>query len=168
MFGLNIDEETDYKPTGLELKMQLLWSDLLKVNVSKIHASSNFFQIGGDSILAMRLVQAGKKQGISFTLNDIFHQTQLVKLVSVTKCSSIESLIEFEESESISRFSLLQSRVIKDKMLAFAALECAVELNNILDIYPSTPFQEGLLSLTLKDPKAYVPHAVFSIAAEAI
>ncbi|KAL0942074.1 hc-toxin synthetase [Colletotrichum truncatum] len=43
---------------------RLLWAKVLKVEAESIDPDENFFSIGGDSILAMRLIAAGLEESI--------------------------------------------------------------------------------------------------------
>ncbi|KAF5015751.1 hypothetical protein F66182_12802, partial [Fusarium sp. NRRL 66182] len=51
--------------TDAEKALQNLWSTLLSVDASNISADDTFFRHGGDSISAMKLVTAARKQGYS-------------------------------------------------------------------------------------------------------
>ena len=52
---------------------------------------------------------------------------------------------------------------ILDDLITLAALHCNVEEDSIQDIYPSTPLQEGLMALTIKQPGSYTGQAVFRL-----
>lgn len=60
--------------TETEEKLAKIWKDLLRVD--KVGVYDNFFSLGGDSIIAIQLINRAKKEGISFKVKDVFeHQT---------------------------------------------------------------------------------------------
>ncbi|WP_157262946.1 non-ribosomal peptide synthetase [Pedobacter steynii] len=57
-----------------EEKLAQLWSVLLNIKEVGIH--TNFFEIGGDSIIAIQFVSRAKELGLTFRVKDVFdHQT---------------------------------------------------------------------------------------------
>jgi acyl-CoA synthetase (AMP-forming)/AMP-acid ligase II/aryl carrier-like protein len=54
--------------TAMEQRLQRLWATVLKLDASIIGAGDNFLRIGGDSILAMRLVAAARHDGLKLTV----------------------------------------------------------------------------------------------------
>lgn len=49
-------------------------------------------------------------------------------------------------------FALMSDKVSKEALAELAAAQCGVPVNNIEDVYPTTPLQEGLVALTTKRP----------------
>ena len=68
------NERFELPKTDIEKTICKVWGDLL---VNKlISINDNFFQLGGDSIIAIQIVSRLKLQGINFSVKDIFlHQT---------------------------------------------------------------------------------------------
>ncbi|MDK1288853.1 non-ribosomal peptide synthetase [Pseudoalteromonas umbrosa] len=56
----------------VETQLQLLWSDLLQLPVSQVSVTASFFELGGDSILSIQLVSRAAKQGIHFSVKNLF------------------------------------------------------------------------------------------------
>lgn len=44
-----------------QLQLAQIWADLLKIKISEIRPSDNFFDLGGDSLLAMRAIQLAER-----------------------------------------------------------------------------------------------------------
>ncbi|MFU2510245.1 amino acid adenylation domain-containing protein [Pseudoalteromonas sp. ASV78] len=79
--------EQDYVAPTNELEMQLcqIWQDIL--NAFSVGITDNFFSLGGDSILAVRLVAQAKHKGVPFSVKDLLtHQT--VSELAIAICSS--------------------------------------------------------------------------------
>ncbi|KDB21383.1 hypothetical protein H109_06681 [Trichophyton interdigitale MR816] len=60
-------------------------------------------------------------------------------------------------------FSLLSSSINKDEARAYASRLCNVKESQVIDIFPCTSLQEGLLALTAKREGSYVARNVFQI-----
>ncbi|MCG7548608.1 non-ribosomal peptide synthetase [Pseudoalteromonas sp. Of7M-16] len=56
----------------VEAKLQSLWCQLLKLSPNELSVKRNFFELGGDSIIAIQLVSKATEAGLYFTINDLF------------------------------------------------------------------------------------------------
>ncbi|CVL02221.1 uncharacterized protein FMAN_08290 [Fusarium mangiferae] len=66
------------QPTShVERKMQAIWADVLGVEPDIIGLDDNFFQLGGDSIAALKVVRKAQQAGIKMTVMDVFKQPTL-------------------------------------------------------------------------------------------
>ncbi|KAH7042843.1 putative non-ribosomal peptide synthase [Macrophomina phaseolina] len=144
---------------GMEQQLQQLWAQVLGVNVDSIRAEHNFLRIGGDSIGAMRLVAAAGERGLSLSAADVFDTPILSDLAKVVKVAG-----EMPENHIVP-FSLLGAGVDRDDARRAVAGQCSVKPEEIEDMYPCTPLQEGLLSETVKRPGAYTARKVFELPA---
>ncbi|MCJ8268822.1 MAG: phosphopantetheine-binding protein, partial [Psychrosphaera sp.] len=76
-------KETDFVAPATETESQLvqIWADLLKLEFDNISARANFFDLGGHSILLMRLLSAIKKTfEVDITLAKLFELSVLNEL----------------------------------------------------------------------------------------
>ena len=133
----------DYREpsTDTERKLQSLWAAVLKISSQSISANDSFLGIGGDSVGIMQLVGAAREQGLAFTVADVFHHPRLEDLARLIK--PVEAPVE-----GIPCFALLGPEIDPMECQATAARQCAVTVAQIEDLYPCTPLQEGLLSIT--------------------
>ena len=140
--------------TPMEKKLQALWSKALGIPANSIGAQDGFFRLGGDSIRAMRLITYARDAGIYLTVADIFRNEHLNALASSASEVDQSAVIE------ITPFSLIgeMENVLN---LKTKLSHCAPEV--VEDVYPCTPLQEGLMALTIRDPKAYVAQFVFKL-----
>ncbi|WP_239586899.1 condensation domain-containing protein, partial [Shouchella xiaoxiensis] len=81
----NLNTETIYEEptTNRERVLTEIWEEVL--SRKKVGITDNFFEIGGDSILAIRLIAKAKEQGLNFTPKDLFHHRTIANLVSVVR-----------------------------------------------------------------------------------
>lgn len=89
--------------TEAEQELQKLWVRVLKVGGDSIKIDDNFFRLGGDSIVAMKLVGEARNVGIKLTVADVFRQPTLAGL------SSLESADRGQLHEETLTTSLLDS-----------------------------------------------------------
>jgi aryl carrier-like protein len=66
------------QPTSdTEKKMQTIWADVLGIAAETIGLDDNFFQLGGDSIAVLKVVERARQVGIELAVLDIFHHPSL-------------------------------------------------------------------------------------------
>nr|UVI58157.1 non-ribosomal peptide synthetase [Aspergillus roseoglobulosus] len=138
-------EHTTSPLSESESIMQRLWSELTGIPIESIGPDDSFFHLGGDSVLAIRLVPLARKHGLVLTVMDMFRHPKLRELVKY-----VEESKDREGPES----SLANFHV--DELIPDAARECDVELDMIEDLYPCTALQEGLMALSAQRTGAYV------------
>ncbi|RDL40220.1 uncharacterized protein BP5553_00199 [Venustampulla echinocandica] len=147
--------------TEMEQVMSKLWGFVLNIDSNLISAEDNFFGRGGDSVGAMKLISAARGKGISLTVANVFQKPTLLDLAADattlpgTEISNILSVIK--------PFSMLRTDDI-NKLILEISTKCRVEAESIEDIYPCTALQEGLVSLSNKDPGAYVAQNIYRLA----
>jgi amino acid adenylation domain-containing protein len=120
---------TEYAaPTNAtEQALAEIWAEILGVEKAGIH--DNFFSLGGDSIVSLRVVALAAKRGISTSLQDIFrHQT----IARIAAAASTDLKAPAQETGP-GAFSLVSA---DDRRRLPADLE---------DAYPLTQLQAGML-----------------------
>jgi amino acid adenylation domain-containing protein/non-ribosomal peptide synthase protein (TIGR01720 family) len=149
-------------PSGhIEVTLARLWAEVLKLSADTVGAEDSFFRLGGDSISAMRLVTASRKQGIVLNVANVFAQPKLAAMAATADLISSEELTK-QADMSVVQFELI-SQTDKRRILEFAAAECSVLPGSIEDIYPCSRLQEGLISLSTRDPGSYVAQPTYRL-----
>jgi non-ribosomal peptide synthase protein (TIGR01720 family) len=69
----------------VEKKLMTLWGELLDMMEESIEKDDSFFQLGGDSIIAMRLVGAAREEGLSMTVADVFKNPTFADMARVVR-----------------------------------------------------------------------------------
>jgi amino acid adenylation domain-containing protein len=77
--------------TSMERKLQELWSIVLGFEANRIGVNDSFLRIGGDSIVAMRLVGAARERGLYLTVANVFKQPRLKDMAKVVAESTHDS-----------------------------------------------------------------------------
>ncbi len=70
-------------------RMRDVWARVLKIDPARVGLQSDFFQLGGDSISAMRLVKACHEYGLSVTVADVLRHSQFVELCRRVRVANI-------------------------------------------------------------------------------
>ncbi|KAG5996168.1 Glycopeptide NRPS [Claviceps spartinae] len=148
--------------TAAEMTLQGLWSAVLGVETKCISAEDNFLRIGGDSIAAMRLVAAARKQGMSLTVAQVFQHPFLCDLAKLIGDAAISANGDacYHQHQP---FSLLHTRKSVKELRQKIASKINILPSQVEDAFPCTPLQEGLLALTAKRPGDYVARFVYPL-----
>ncbi|RAH46301.1 acetyl-CoA synthetase-like protein [Aspergillus brunneoviolaceus CBS 621.78] len=155
--------------TALEKKVHALWLEVFDlpagVNVSM---NDNFFHLGGDSVTAMRMVVVAASHGLQLSVEDIFKSPRLADLAATLAARPLEETLA-QDIENPAPFELwdelhaAESTDEREQRLLRIAASVGVSLNQIEDVYPCTPLQEGLMAVTARQPAAYVSRQVYAM-----
>lgn len=152
-----VSKASKREPTlEVERKMQRIWAGVLNIEPELIGLDDNFFWIGGDSISAMRVVAAARKDGFALSVGDIFTDSRLFhvseKAVPLMGCSS----------EYIAPFALVCDEPGIPSLIREISSQCRRDAS-IQDAFPCTPLQEGFMSLSWKQG-GYMMQAVLKLS----
>ncbi|KAK8128658.1 AMP-binding enzyme [Apiospora sp. TS-2023a] len=139
--------------TEMEKQLARLWGGVLGPDVD-IGAADNFFSLGGDSLRAMKLVAAARKERVSLSVADIFGSPVLSEMAAAAK------ICDAEENLTVPPFSLLPKTWTPDVARIETSAVCGISPDDVQDIYPCSPLQEGLMALSAKVSEAYVAQRV--------
>ncbi|KAK1913072.1 hypothetical protein P3342_005008 [Pyrenophora teres f. teres] len=128
--------------------------------VPSIGLDDSFFQLGGDSIAAIKLVGEARTAGINLTVADLFRCPTLAAFSDVDR-DDLEDV--FTDNTP---FSLLDPSVDIAQVCEEAARSTNIDAHLIENIYPCSPLQEGLISLTTKRAGEYVMRKVLGLRAD--
>lgn len=143
--------------TDMEKRLRSLWETILSLDPASATLDDSFFILGGDSVQAMRLVAAARAAKISLSVLDIFRTPSLFDMARA--CSRLEE----EDETELKQFGLLPNIEVLDQVLDEIVAQCRVEKDDLADAYPCSALQEGLITLSIKQPGAYVAHNVFRL-----
>ncbi|GLA63112.1 nonribosomal peptide synthase [Aspergillus tubingensis] len=145
------------KPTShVGIELQRIWGDVLGIDSISVGLQDNFFQLGGDSISAMKVVSKAQQAGLGLTFSEVFQYPTL---------GNMEGRCRFERAkpvESIPPYSLLGNgwnEALLQDIVAYYQLDP----DTVEDAYPCTPLQEGLLYLSLQSPGTYMMQRVLGL-----
>ena len=148
------------QPSGpVEQALQRAWSAVLVQPLSSIGADDSWFRLGGDSVSSMRLVAAARQEGIIVSVADVMKNPKLSDMALTSQ------LFDGRSSPlRVEAFSLLKSDETIKHILQECLYSYGVDEQAIQDAYPTSPLQQAFITLTEKQPGAYVAQNVFRLA----
>ncbi|KAI0881677.1 non-ribosomal peptide synthetase module [Annulohypoxylon maeteangense] len=150
-------EAGDHDSPALSTKEQLreIWAEILQDEPSSFADEDVFFEVGGDSISAQKLITAAKGLGIILTMEQLFVHA------SIEEMAEVASLIPFKEIETnAAPFSSLSHLTPLQDIKASIAEICNVSEDKIENAYPCSPMQKSLAG---SDQNSYVRQFVFKM-----
>lgn len=136
--------------THTQAELRRLFGVVLSMPEGQIGVEDDFFDRGGDSLSAMKLVALAQRSGYSLTVGDIFTCPRIIDLVART------SIVDGICSGDVLPFSLVPDLRVQEDIISTLQAQANIARDQIEDMYPCTPMQEGLMALTLKSPGKYV------------
>ncbi|EFY88504.1 nonribosomal peptide synthase, putative [Metarhizium acridum CQMa 102] len=128
---------TSRRPTSeAERVMQKIWAKILDVSIDGIGPDDNFFHLGGDSILSMRLVSEARKVHMNITVADVFHRKTLAELVNGQHVNGVES------GPQLGEVALVDSSTREALSEEIVSISSDICHKDIADILPVTSVQE--------------------------
>ena len=127
--------------TPEEETLAAIWADIL--GVERIGTTDNFFELGGDSILSLQVVSRATHAGIKLTARQVFQYQTVAELAAhaLSGGTAGESGATWDET------------ILIDQETRDAAHRAHSDL---VDLYPLTPLQQGLLFHSLYQPRSGV------------
>lgn len=166
MYALQ-DNQKRKPETQMEHRIKRIWASILKIDAESIGRDDSFLRLGGDSVTAIHMVAAAREQGIRLTVKTIFDDA---RLLAVSARAGVVDDVD-GDAASIAPFSLLADPIRQLVMGQATASAHNVRhkyslppVEDIEDAYPCTPMQEGLMSLTVKQPGSYVFTYIYELA----
>lgn len=149
------------QPRGeAEKKLHKIVCSVLNLPASAVGIDDSFIRLGGNSVLAMRLVAACQSEHLDLSVIDIFTQPKLSDLAAKCKVAEISPASE----TAVRPFELLHPDLLASKALDEVAQQCRVSKDQVQDALPTSPLQEALFTLSIKQPGAYVAQHILELA----
>ncbi|KAI1873256.1 uncharacterized protein JN550_003509 [Neoarthrinium moseri] len=138
------------KGSEKEILIARLWAQILGVDENAITPGDNFFWLGGNSILAMRLAVAAREKGIAITVAQVLQHPRLQDIASTVKIEKIKEAV-VKQHYGYNHFSTLYNVFAEDFVKRVVAPELGIAASNIKDIALATDYQiENLAWSSLK------------------
>jgi amino acid adenylation domain-containing protein len=131
------------------------WSQLLEIHQDVLHHSSHFLELGGDSIVAIKLANAMRSHGLDLSAASISKHPQLLAMSNQVRRA------QGHATPKLDPFALLGQN--SDSLINSACSVCEIHKEEIQDIYPCTPFQAGIMAISARAPNCYVSIFTYSL-----
>ena len=155
-YSLAIDRPKMAPRTATEKQLQRLWASVLRKPVDNIGATDDFFQSGGDSISAMRLVAKSRDAGdqMRLTVGDIFRcpiLSDLAALLDGGRTAALPQEVEYR------RFSSIRAPE-PGEFVARSVVPLLTWPGAVIDVAPVTDFQALSVVCTLRTSRDLLAH----------
>ncbi|KAK2616710.1 hypothetical protein QQS21_000322 [Conoideocrella luteorostrata] len=157
ILSLNNDDETQNSSalaalSPMEEDIAQAWRHVLNIPGGQVTVNQSFFSLGGDSIAAIQVSSRLLSEGIQISMHDILQYRTLSEIAKRAKSVDMSSAkFDSEDEKPDMPFSLLSSRLsssqFEDLMakVARSLEDRGTNVDNVEDIYPCSPMQEGIL-----------------------
>ncbi|KAL8656289.1 MAG: hypothetical protein Q9226_002718 [Calogaya cf. arnoldii] len=139
--------------TPSEIALEAAFRDVFG-QAQRLTTAADFYHLGGDSLQAIKLVAATRARGFEISVQQVYGYPILEHLAAkVSQGASTSSTRDtLRPSPSLTIPVYLRAEV---------AQQCQIPPDTIEDLYPASPFQEGLAatSAALEDHSSLAPHA---------
>ncbi|KAJ5517003.1 hypothetical protein N7527_008563 [Penicillium freii] len=142
--------------TAAQQKLQRVWSQVLDIPCEDILLDDSFFDLGGDSIRAMKLVSEARMDGLQLTVTTIFDHRSLFDMAA----HAVEVQPSVITSQDYVPFSSLDVTDVDAFINKMTPLLAQPEWK-IVDAYPSRPLQEIAVQGTVQLPRYSMRYELF-------
>ena len=94
-----------------EVELRCLWSQILSLPADNIERTGNFFELGGNSIRAMRLVNKAREASLLIAVADVFKTPVLTDLAHAVSRMSVEESVAAKDLSSSPSTPLAMHRI---------------------------------------------------------
>jgi aryl carrier-like protein len=119
------------------------------VGLTRLGVHDNFFEIGVDSIVGMRIVSRARQAGLALDPVNLFRYPNVAELAATAESSLDRPALPGSSTRAVAPFELVPEGIDLEVLRRVLADKGGLE-----DLYPLTPVQEGMLFHTLADPEA--------------
>ena len=155
----------------MEKRLASMWVEILQLSDNDTILPDDEFvkTYGGSSLSSIKLAQACRNNGILLSVKDIFRYPRLDSMAKAAKFIVADE----NKNDLIAPYALIGQEGLVltsngsadiSSLKKEAAAACEISVDLIMDIYPATPLQEGLLTLSMTHPGSYVSTTVFELA----
>ncbi|KAJ9634430.1 hypothetical protein H2204_006255 [Knufia peltigerae] len=142
--------------TETERILRSSWATILRLDSDKIDLDDNFFRLGGDSVLAMKLVSEVRLQGYSLTVADIFQNMRLRDAAKVLKVLKMQK----DQLQPYKPFLTLKNLSVGSFLLKEVRPRLSNPKWSIRDVLPATSSQALDIKSTIQAPRTSVQYTM--------
>lgn len=163
------DEETRERISKL---LQTAWLAVLGTPGSDFSTCDDFFQRGGNSMRAMELVAAARRQGVSVTVGNVFGSPVFENLVSAASLHRQAQGGQTQQDSTeapaqVPPFSLLGPTKSRDQIIEQSTAQCPdLRVCDVHDILPATPLQVEFMVSGIMRPGTFVAQTWLEIPSQ--
>ncbi|PWY86798.1 nonribosomal siderophore peptide synthase Sid2 [Aspergillus heteromorphus CBS 117.55] len=143
--------------TPNEKILQMAWAKVLRLTPEQIDVDDNFFRLGGDSVLAMKLVSSLRSQGHSLSVADIFQRMRLGDAATALK--TLRSVPTIQPYKTFSTLGPVDLPTFLDTVRP----QLADPAWTITDVLPVTDSQALDIRATVTPPRTSIQYTMLHL-----
>ncbi|KAE8855125.1 hypothetical protein PTNB29_09376 [Pyrenophora teres f. teres] len=136
--------------TEVEKQLALAWASVLGLDPSEVGADDDFFALGGDSILATRIVASCRSPGLPTLSTAAILRHRTIASLAKLPLNGTTQGNALEDTKSSLLFTTPNPRMVQE-----AAKACETDAALVDNVYPATPMQKALFTIGSRDKRAY-------------
>lgn len=152
-------EDPSHSWTPRENALKGLWVTVLGCDDSMITPNSSFVELGGNSILAIRLAVCARSVSYQLSVRDILAHPRLKDMAATMITGNNQ-----RRQDGPDPYGLIRPDQKKEILTVAGKLLSDAQSTEIEDIYPCTPMQEALMVSTSRHGMAYIGVHRFAMA----
>lgn len=146
----------------MERQLHKTWCAILGLAPASFGVEAHFFECGGDSIAAMKMVSLARARGVPLLYEDLYTHPRLGDLAA--RVAGKAPAVAGDWRPEVPAFSLIPPGSVNLELLRVRAADLAgVQPSAVVDAYPLTPVQDAMVRATLAQPGVFQLHQVFEI-----
>ena len=142
------------KLSGPASILRSAWSVVLRIPEQQIDVDDNFFRLGGDSVLAMKLISNLRAQGHSLTVADIFQNMRLSDAARVLKVNRPPQ----PQAQAYKAFSTIAGKDSGRFVSENIQSKLADQSWTVQDVVPVTDLQKVDIKATINKPHTSIQY----------
>ncbi|KAK5656973.1 hypothetical protein OQA88_3496 [Cercophora sp. LCS_1] len=146
---------TETTMTPAEAILRSSWAKILDIESEKIDVDDNFFRLGGDSVLAMKLVSDLRALGHVLTVADVFRHMRLNAAAKALKLNQASRAFKAKPYRPFSLFDAWNIEMLLDETIR---PQLADPRWFIQDVYPATDSQVVDIGNTINSPRTSIQY----------
>ncbi|KAJ6178251.1 hypothetical protein N7519_008712 [Penicillium mononematosum] len=131
--------------SGTERELQHIWAKVLDIAADEIGAEDSFFQLGGDSISALKAASRARAAGIQYTVESLFQWKTITRVAEHATIVNSADIIDGAQTASSLRshtpYSLITDHERAELLASHSTSGHPLVRDNVEDIIPALPFQ---------------------------
>ncbi|KAL8776424.1 MAG: hypothetical protein Q9213_008280 [Squamulea squamosa] len=143
-------------PTATALRAA--WAEVLDVDLDEIEDDSNFVELGGDSVMALKLAEIAPSFGLDLATEAIFEEGVFSRLLAKTK-----RMQETREKQD----DVMYSVTTDEQLIRRCAEACGLSPDQIEDIYPPSGIA-GWFFTTHQESGAWLLQLIFQLKGDLV
>ncbi|KAI9147514.1 Nonribosomal peptide synthetase easA [Paramyrothecium foliicola] len=136
-------------------RLRHIWADMFEDDPSNFFDDDIFFEVGGNSITAQKLIESAQENGFLLTIRQIFLNPSLQEMADVAVLLPMPSTIQAD-------IPTVTSQIKNQEWMHDVAVHFSPHA--VENAYPCTPMQQALAAETDGSGNAYLRQFVFEVA----